>query len=417
VLKNILIDQRNELEEKFKRSSKIVEREFLNFYKSKQIKVTTGIRRCGKSFSTYLLLKDKKFAYANFDEKILAEASHQDILSALFEVFGNVDIFFFDEIQNLKEWELLVNKLHRSGYNVLVTGSNSKLLSKELADRLTGRHVDIEVYPFSFREFLLAKDFKEDIKTTKGQAIAKNLLKEYIKVGGFPEIVVENENPNIYLKNLFNDIIEKDIVKRFRIKEEATLREISFFLMSNIGNYTTFNSIKNFFKLGSDHTAKNYLSYLQLSYLFFFLENFSYSLKRKFSYPKKIYLIDTGFNLISFKFSEDFGRLMENIVLTELFRKKSYWFRGLEIYYFKNKQKEIDFVVKEGLRIKQLIQVTYATSKDEIEEDKKVLLKAYELFKKDRPEPTIITWDYEDILKERGKEIKCIPLWKWLLNL
>jgi len=422
MLRDILLDQKEELEERFRRTKKVVEREFLSSYKefinSKQIKVTTGIRRCGKSFSTYLLLRDKKFAYANFDEKILSSSSHQDIISTLFEVFGDVDIFFFDEIQNLNDWEFLVNKLHRSGYNVFITGSNARLLSKELSDRLTGRHIDIEIFPFSFREFLIAREFKEDIRTTKGQGIIKNLLKEYINIGGFPEIIIENENPKIYLRTLFNDIVEKDIIRRFEIKNETTFREISYFLLSNAGNYVTYNGLKNSFNLGSDHTVKNYLSYLQMSYLFIFLENFSYSTKRRFSYPKKVYLIDTGFNLISFRFSENFGRLIENVVLIELLRRRSYWFNNWEIYYFKDyQQREVDFVIKEGINIKQLIQVTYASNKDEIEQREiKSLLKAYELFKDYNPELLVITWDYEDVSKIDNKEIKFIPLWKLLLN-
>ncbi|MEM5828596.1 MAG: ATP-binding protein [Candidatus Aenigmatarchaeota archaeon] len=416
----IIKDQFFELEEKFK-ITKVVDREAksiaIDLLKSNLVKVTTGIRRSGKSFFTYSLLKGTKFGYVNFDDEILANYDTNSILSSIFEVYGKVNTLFFDEIQNLKNWELFVNRLHRAGFNVFITGSNAKLLSKELATALTGRHINIEIYPFSFREYLKAKEIEVNIESTIGQGIIKKELKEYLDVGGFPEILVNKENPKIYLRNLFNDIIEKDIIRRYRIKYSRTFKEIALNVVSNFSRYLTYNSIKKQFNLGSDHTAKNYLEYLKEAYIIVTFDALHFKPKEIIKSPKKVYLIDTGFiRNISISFSENFGLIIENLVAIELLRKRSYWHNDWEIYYFKDyQQNEVDFVIKEGIKIKQLIQVTYASSKDEIEKREiKALLKASNLLKcKDL---MIITWDYEDILKIDNKEIKCIPLWKWLLN-
>ncbi len=156
-------------------------------------------------------------------------------------------IFFFDEIQNMVRWELFVNKLHRRGYNVFITGSNARLLARELTDRITGRHISMTIYPFSFREFLKAAGFSEDTETTRGIGLIKKYLEDYSTIGGFPEVVVEKENPRIYLRTLFNDIIERDIASRYSIREETTFREMAYLLLSNASRYITYNRLKNKF--------------------------------------------------------------------------------------------------------------------------------------------------------------------------
>jgi predicted AAA+ superfamily ATPase len=419
-LKTILKDQRRELEEKFKVTN-VVKREFeergKEFLKSKLVKVTTGIRRCGKSFFTYSLLKDLNFGYVNFDEKILLSLNPLKILSTLIEIHGTINIFFLDEIQNLEGWELFVNKLQRGGHNVFITGSNAKLLSKELATHLTGRHIPLEIFPFSFKEFLAALDFKEDLETTKGKSLAKHYLVEFLEMGGFPEVVVEKENPSVYLRTLFYDIIEKDVILRYNIAYKSVIRELALTLISNFCNYVSFRKIKESFKLGSEHTVKNYISYLNEAYLFLGLSKFSYKPKEIERSVKKIYCIDCGMiNNVATRFSENRGKFLENLVAIELLRRKNYWFNNWEIFYWKDyQQHEVDFVVKEGLKIKQLIQVTYANNRDEIEKREiRALLKASYLLKCD--DLLIITWDYEDEIKVNDKTIKCLPLWKWLLK-
>jgi len=337
-MKDILIEQREILEEKIK-NTKVVERERKNgFLKSVLIKVTTGVRRCGKSFFTYLILKEKPFGYANFDDERILTDKPQKILSALLEIYGkSTKILFFDEIQNLEKWELFVNRLHREGYNLFLTGSNAKLLSRELATHLTGRHYSIELFPFSFREYLKATDFRENLEIERGKALVKHELGNYMKTGGFPEIVVEKENPKIYLRELFRDIIEKDIILRYNVRYRRTFKEIASAVVSNTSSLISFNKIKNNFGLRSEHTAKNYIEYLREAYIVILLDKFSTKPKEIERSQKKIYAIDMGFaNFAGFKLGENKGKLMENLVAVELLRRKSYWHNEWELYYWRD---------------------------------------------------------------------------------
>ncbi|MCD6246840.1 MAG: ATP-binding protein [Candidatus Diapherotrites archaeon] len=418
-MKEILIEQREILEEKIK-NTKVIERERKNeFLESALIKVTTGVRRCGKSFFTYLILKEKPFGYANFDDERILTDKPQKILSALLEIYGKgMKVLFFDEIQNLEKWELFVNRLHREGYNIFLTGSNAKLLSRELATHLTGRHYSIELFPFSFREYLRATDFRENLQIEKGKALVKHELNNYLKTGGFPEIIVEKENPKIYLRELFRDIIEKDIILRYNIRYRRTFKEIASAIVSNTSSLISFNKIKNNFGLKSEHTAKNYIEYLKEAYLIILLDKFSVKPKEIERSPKKAYAVDTGFvNFVGLRTSENTGKLIENLVAIELLRRKSYWHNGWELYYWKDyQQHEVDFVVKEGMQVKKLIQVTYTSGIDEIEKREiKALLKASKQLKCNNL--LCITWDYEATEEIKGKKIRFIPLWKFLLNI
>ncbi|BFI73550.1 ATPase AAA [Nanoarchaeota archaeon] len=399
-------------------TKKYVERE-LKIINTKLIKVISGVRRSGKSFFIYNYLKDKNFAYVNFDDDRILKYDPDDIYKGLLELYKDFKIILFDEIQNLNNWEIFVNRLYNQGYDIYITGSNAKLLSKEIATHLTGRAISFDLFPFSFREFLRANDFK--INTYEDYERLKKLLMDYINFGGFPEVVVDKEDPVIYLSELFNHIIEKDIIFRYKIRFVKTFKDITYYLLSNISNYTTYNSLKKHFNLGSDHTASKYLNYLEESYLFIFLNNFSFKLREINKSPKKIYLIDTGFyTSLGYKVLPDnIGKLMENTVAIELFRRKSYYNKNLEIYYYKDYQKyEVDFLIKEGNNIKQLIQVTYVSNFDEIDKREiRSLIKSYNLFKEYKPELIIITWDYEDNKIVDNINIKFIPLYKWLLNI
>jgi len=416
-LTQLLKDQKQELEEWFK-GKKVIKREILDYLKdiekSKLIKVIIGARRSGKSVLAHMLLENKPFAYMNFDDERLVDFDTDDILSSFHEIYGkNFNSILFDEIQNLDKWELFVNRLKRIGFNVFVTGSNSKLLSKELATHLTGRHIAIELFPFSFREYLKAINFEEDVETTKGIGFVKRELRKYIKNGGFPEIVVEEENPKVYLRELYRSIVERDILSRHDISYKKTFREIAMSLLSNPGRSISYNKLKKQFNLGSEHTVKNYVSYLEEAYVVFLLNKFSYKPVEVERNEKKIYVIDTGLvNHVAIKSSEDYGRMYENIVAIELFRKKAFNML-LELYYWKNGEKEVDFVVKEGLKVKELIQVCYDIS--DLETKKREvdgLLKASDELK---CKNLIIICDKEGEEKVKGKKINYIPLWKWLL--
>ena len=338
-LVRILRDQKQELEEGLK-NKKIIKREIEEYFKgivnSKLIKIVSGIRRCGKSVFIYNLLKDKKFAYMNFDDERLYNLNTDNILSSFYEIYGkDFKIIFFDEIQNLDKWELFVNRLHRAGFNLFITGSNSKLLSRELATHLTGRHITVELFPFSFREYLNAIDFKEENGTTKARGILKKEFRKYLDDGGFPEIIVENENPKIYITELYRKIIERDIVQRYDISYKKTFREISMNLISNPARKVSYNKIKNQFSLGSEHTVKNYLSYLEESYIIFLLNRFSFKPVEIEKSEKKVYVIDSGFiSKASIKFREDFGAVYENMAAIELQRRKSF-LNNMEFFYWK----------------------------------------------------------------------------------
>jgi len=416
-LTQLLRDQKQELEEGLK-DKRILNREAESYFKeilsSKLIKVISGIRRCGKSVFIHTLLKDKKFAYMNFDDERLFDFDTNQILSSFYEIYGkDFKIIFLDEIQNLEKWELFVNRLYRAGFNIFITGSNSRLLSKELSTHLTGRHLTIELFPFSFREYLKAIDFKEDTKTTKEISLIKNELNNYLNLGGFPEIIVEKENPKLYLRELYRKILERDIINRYSISYKKTFREISNTLLNNPGRGISYNKLKRQFDVKSEHTIKNYLSYLQEAYLIFLLNRFSFKPVEIEKSEKKVYVTDIGIiNNLSIKNSMDYGHIYENLVAIELLTRMSFN-PSLSIYYWKNiQQEEVDFVIKEG-KVKELIQVCYNLDNSK-EREIKALLKASKELKCNNL--NVITEDKESIEKISNKKIKFIPLWKWLLK-
>ncbi len=415
-IKKVLTDQMEDVNSLFKRE-KIIQREgikeALQALKYPNILAVLGVRRCGKSVFTLLLSKalEEKTVYVNFDdERLLLKASElNDVLQAAYELYGtDIDIVILDEIQNVKGWELFVNRLRRSK-KVIVTGSNSKLLSGELATHLTGRHISFTLYPFSFREFMEEEKF--NTFSTKGITKIKTRLEKYMKGSGFPEYL--KLGPGIVIK-IYEDILLKDCLRRHEIRKEATFKELSLYLTSNFSNKFSYSKLAKTFNIEDVHTVKNYISYLEQAYLIVPLKKFSYKLKEQEKTPKKAYLIDQGLsNFLSFRTSRDTGRIMENIVFIELQRRKK---PLTETYYWQDHQgREVDFVVKQGLKVKQLIQTTYASSRDEIEtREIKSLLKASELLKCKNLQ--VITWDYENTEKIKGKTIKFVPLWKWLLQ-
>jgi hypothetical protein len=424
-LKQIIVDQKEELKSVFEKE-KIIDREVLNKYsailKSGLIKVITGPRRAGKSILCYQLLKTKNFAYINFDDENLAGLKTEDlnvVLKAFYEIYKEPKFILLDEVQNIEKWELFVNRLKRQGFNLVVTGSNAKLLSKELATHLTGRHFSLELYPFSFREFLQFRDLKyqREYFTTKETALIKKELENFLSGGGFPESLKE-PNPKRYLSSLYSTILTKDTILSHKIRHIKTMQEFANYLISNFSCKVTFNKLKNIFSLKSTHTAQDYLHFLEECYLIFLIERFSFKAKEKIIAPRKVYAIDTGIiNVVSFSGSKNIGRLYENLVAIELMRRKTLS-PSLEIYYWQDySAKEVDFVLKEGPRIKQLIQVCYDIENYDTKIRKlKSLIKAGREIKAGSSNLLVITSDYEGEEKFDNKTIKFIPLWKWLLE-
>ncbi|MCX6383555.1 MAG: ATP-binding protein, partial [Actinobacteria bacterium] len=309
-MKQILLDQREEIKKIF--NIKIIEREIeekvRESLKDNLIKVVIGVRRCGKSVLSHHLLKDKNYAYINFDDERLISVKAEDLndfLEALKEINPDFNYLLLDEIQNVTGWELFVNRLKRMGYNLIITGSNSKLLSKELSTYLTGRHFTIELFPFSFQEFLKYKNFKyieNDLYITEKRAQIKRLFGEYLKFGGFPELF-KIKFKEQYLRDLHDKIVTRDVVARYKIKYFKVLKEISLYLISHFGSRITYHKLKNIFEINSVHTIKNYISYLEEAYLIFQLFPFSFKLKNQLRGARKVYTIDAGLiNSISFQF-------------------------------------------------------------------------------------------------------------------
>ena len=315
MVRDILLLQKRELNEKLK--EKYIERNIdFKKFNNGMIKVITGPRRAGKSFfSIHTLNRLGNFGYVNFDdERLVGLKDYDEIISAMNSIYNEPKYLLLDEIQNLEKWELFANRLQRQGYNLIITGSNSKLLSTELAAHLTGRHLAITIFPFSFKEFL----------KTGEKELTENEIKEklhfYLTYGGYPEPLVKGViDYRDYLSTLFDSIIYKDIVKRFRIRFIQAIEDLATYLISNITKAYSYNTLSKITKCKSVHTVEKYLNYLEESFIFFRLNRFSFKIKEQISAPRKIYCVDNGLIYAkAFRFSRDIGKLYENIVCIEL---------------------------------------------------------------------------------------------------
>jgi predicted AAA+ superfamily ATPase len=419
-LKRVLADQREVLEEYF-RKERIIKRIYPSERLSRalshpNILAVLGVRRCGKSTFSHLLLKGEKYGYVDFDDERLAGLGTGDldrILQALYELHGGLDYLLLDEIHNVPGWELFASRLRKTK-RVVVTGSNAKLLSGELATYLTGRYLDFTLFPFSFREFLAAKGVEVGpALSTARTAEVRSALEDYLRVGGFPEVL---KFGRMVLSRIYEDIITKDVLRRFRPRMEADFREVARYVLSNFSKEITFSKLRNLFGLGSVRTVKGYVDHLALAYLIFTVERFSPRLKERMIAPRKVYCVDTGILNTVTRFSEDRGRLMENLIYIELLRRGALSEEPHQVFYWKDhQQREVDFVIVRGWEVEALIQATYACGRDEVEErELKALLKASEELR--CRNLMLLTWDYYDELDIDGVKINCLPLWKWLLE-
>jgi len=383
---------------------------FKKYVKTEQITIISGIRRSGKS--TLLAQFSKKFPnyyYVNFDDERLADLTIKDcqqLMLALQKLFP-AKIIFLDEIQNIIGWERFIRRIHDEGYKIFITGSNAKLLSSELATHLTGRYIKIELYPFSFKELLQFKEINAVKMSSTNKVRILKLFEEYLHYGGFPEFWKFNDEE--FFKRVYDDILYKDLLVRFKIKEVKSFKQLASFLFSNSTKKISYNSLQTTLGFKSATSVKNYIEFMQESFLIFELFKYDYSLKKQFVSDKKIFTIDNGLrNAVSFYFSEDLGRLLENLVFIELKRREK------EVYYFKGK-KECDFLIKEKSKVVETIQVSVDLqnigNKDrEIEG----LIEALKIF--DLKQGTILTEYQEDLIKKDGFIINVVPVWKWLLG-
>ena len=419
-LRQVLLDQREELKvappagKWIPRSQEHALRKALG---RPLIKVIMGVRRSGKSVLARLVLAGQDFVYVNFDDERLAALRTEDLQrleKAVFALWPSTRLWFLDEVQNVAGWELFVNRLQRAGHNLLITGSNSKLLSRELSTHLTGRYVAIELFPFSFREFLAARGepLPGTSVSTREKAHLEERLREYGEVGGFPEMVLWGSSGE-YLRELHDKIVSRDIAARYRVRQPRTLKELSLYCFSNPATSLTHNSVKRTFDLKSVHTAGNYVHYLEEAYLILLARPFAFKFREQVRRPRKVYTVDNGLTrALSTKVSQDRGALLENLVFQELRR------RGADAYCLAQPGYEVDFLIRDDRRVSQLIQVCAATETPETVAREYVAL--YKAAKATRCRELLLVTPDGAAPQERwappGPTVRVQALWSWLLE-
>jgi len=388
-------------------------------YKSKETIDIIGPRRSGKSSILKLLIKKlgvANFLFINFEDPYFVTHNEPQVVEELIDIYKeyfsrNLKYLFFDEIHVINHWENAIRKLRDSGkYKIFVTGSSSKLLGKELSTLLTGRHISYEILPLSFSEFLSFKGIelkgKKDL-VIKEKSILKN-FDEYLSIGGFPEIV---KTGNLaLLKQYYFDIIQKDIVMRYDVRQKNILEKMGIYLITNLAKTVSIESLKNTFNL-SFEAVSDYLDYFEEAFLIYELPQFSYSLKTQQQAQKKIYSIDSGLaNTISFRFSEEKGRLLEQCVFLELKRK------GYGVYYYKTKNnKEVDFLVRQQSRKKDLIQVCWDIS-DENTKKREFDSLTQAMNELKLTNSLVLTYNSDQEIQLKNKTITLMPVFKWLID-
>jgi predicted AAA+ superfamily ATPase len=413
MLRDIVLVQKRELENRFEEM--YVERKSTLPLElgNDLIHLITGPRRAGKSFyAVHLIQQTAAYGYVNFDdERLTVIKDYDEIIGAVNAVYDNPRYLLFDEIQNLPRWEFFVNRLQRQGLRLLITGSNANLLSSELATHLTGRHTSIVLFPFSFAEYL---------KTSGGEKteIEKMAaLDIYVEQGGYPEPLLKKIDRHNYLHTLLQSTIYKDIVKRYRIRSVQGIEDLAMYLMSNIAREYSYNALAGVTRCRSVHTIDKYIRYLQEAYLVFSIPRFSFKVKNQVGQNKKIYCTDNGLAISTgFRFSSDRGALYENLVAVAL--KKEEIAGRISLFYWKSPQnEEVDFVVKEGLRITRLIQVCSDISNPKtLKREIRALIKASQelhcdelLLLNGRANRTE-TFKWQDA----ERPIRLMPLYQWL---
>ncbi|MFA7709413.1 MAG: ATP-binding protein [archaeon] len=418
-LKKIILDQK----ESFNNNQEYITRDLSlsEYISTDPIIIISGVRRCGKSTllkiikNKILKNKDLNYLYCDFSDERLNSLTITD-LQNIYEIFlekyeSGKKYFFFDEIQYVVGWEKFVNRLYeKENAKIFITGSNGSLLSSEISTVLTGRNKVLELYPFSFKEYIAARKETIDINnlSTKENIELNKYFDDYFNIGGFPYVV--NTNDTQILKEYYTNIIYKDIIVRKKIRQVKEIKEIISFLSNNIGQIISYNKIIANSKIKSTSTIKNFIDYLNEAYILFTLSKYDKSIRKQIQNPKKSYFIDIGMvRKISVNFSENNGWYLENIVFLELLRKHK------EIYYYKNnKNQECDFIIKEGTQIKEAIQVSYEINQKTETREMEGLISAIKTH--NLAEGIIITKEQEEIRVIDGYKIKIVPIAKWLLS-
>lgn len=415
LLKQVLTEQRLDL---LKKETGIL-REALEQVQKKihlpHVHVITGIRRCGKSTLLRQIIKkyynDEDFYYLNFEDERLLNfdpSAFNLVYETMVELFGPKKTFFIDEIQHVREFDSFVRRFYDNGFKFFVTGSNAGLLKEEISTRLTGRHVDTWLKPFSFREYLELKTGSLDslnIYKTEDRAEIKRLFSDYLFKGGMPEFVIYQDAE--ILRRIYDDIIVKDIVVRKKIDNTLAAKELYLYLISNFGQRFSYNSLQDIVKFGSVNTIKKYIHFLEESYLVRVINKFDFSVRKQLANDKKLYVCDNGFiPVISTRIGNDRGWLLENLVLNNLDQDS-------DIFYYSGK-KEADFVTLSGKKIGKVVQVTFELTSSNWNRETEGLLDALNFFGLD--EGLILTSDQEEEKVIGSRKLYIKPAWKWLLE-
>ncbi len=415
MMKTILLSQRKERDDLLAQSyisrhTTLSTDELLN---SHLIKLITGPRRVGKSTQALLMLRNKNFAYLNFDKQELLDNWNADLVMRLLdEVYPNYDYLLLDEVQNLLHWDVWVTELFRQGKNMIITGSNANMLSSEMATVLTGKYLPIEMLPFSLAEFFEWHHLDLNAILSEQRTEVTFLEDDYLRLGGYPETVAARSLATSYLSTLFDSIIWKDVVKRHKIRNTEDINNMALYLLTNFCNQLSANDIADALNIKSVNTTQKFMGYLHEPFLFYYLPRYNNKLKLMTNAPRKIYVVDNGFVAAkAFSTSDNLGRLLENQVFVNLLRK-GYDPEKTMFYYRTRNDKEIDFVLRENNRVKQLVQVSYEmTSEKTIRRECSALKEAaQELHCNDL---YVLTYAEKRTLDREGCTIHVLPAAEW----
>lgn len=414
LLKQIILEQQEILHAPNKRYvQRYIADEWLQ---TSEILIISGIRRCGKSVLMQQIrdrLVETDFFF-NFDDERLANFKLDDfqkLQECFVELFGEQHTYYFDEIQNIEGWERFVRRLYNAGNKIVITGSNARMLSRELGTHLTGRYIQVEIYPFSFQEYLAMNEIPVNAKTlytTTGRATMVKSFVKYMECGGFPKFLQDGSVS--YLTSLYESIIYRDILTRNGLTNEKEMLELMFYLASNATKRVTYSSLGKVVGIQHPDTIKNYLEYIQQTYLISQLFRYDPSVKKQMMSPKKIYFVDNAIiKRIGFNATENNGVFLENLVFIELKR------RGWDVYYYADK-KECDFIVRKGLHISDAYQVTLKMDSPQTREREiagvREAMQAYSLSK-----GYILTFEGKETINfDDGTIVEVVPVWEWILQ-
>ena len=414
-MKTIVLNQRKERDALLSRPylTRRISLDTDTLLNSHLIKLITGPRRVGKSTQALLMLRDKNFAYLNFDSQQLLDAWDANlVMRMLDDVYPGYDYLLLDEVQNLDAWDLWVSELYRQGKNLVITGSNAKMLSSEMATVLTGKYLQVEMLPFSLEELFDWHKLDLHHLMPEQGAECKVLTDDYLRNGGYPEVVASRQLVRSYLDTLFDSIVWKDVAKRHNVRNITDLNNLAVYLVSNFCNPLSSNELAEELGFSSVNTTKKYMDYLHEPYLFYYLSRYNNKLKLMKKAPRKVYVVDNGFVAAkAFSVTENLGRLLENQIFIELVRR-GYDTEKTMFYYRSRNDKEVDFVLRQGVHIERLVQVCYDLSspKTEKREVDAIVECAGEL-KCDNL--TIVTYDDDRTIEKDGYKIDVIPIAKF----